>query len=216
VDVTIIGVIGDFKNAGLALAPQPQITVLYSQHPLVNGGFKDILIRTASEPHLVESEIRSQLRALDSDMPFAEAQTIDELVERQTGGQRFTTVLLASFAVAGLALAVVGIYGVVSFLVAQRKQEMAVRMALGASRANVLWLVLKHSLELAAIGAGMGLAGAWAAQRLTSGLLFGISPVDPVTFAAGAAFLMVVAGIASAIPGARVMQIDPALALRQD
>jgi putative ABC transport system permease protein len=93
---------------------------------------------------------------------------------------------------------------------------MAVRMALGASRANVLWLVLKHSLELAAIGAGMGLAGAWAAQRLTSGLLFGISPVDPVTFAAGAAFLMVVAGIASAIPGARVMQIDPALALRQD
>jgi putative ABC transport system permease protein len=182
----------------------------------VNGGFKDILIRTASEPHLVESEIRSQLRALDSDMPFAEAQTIDELVERQTDGQRFTTVLLASFAVAGLALAVVGIYGVVSFLVAQRKHEMAVRMALGASRANVLWLVLKHSLELAAIGAGMGLAGAWAAQRLTSGLLFGISPVDPVTFAAGAAFLMVVAGIASAIPGARVMQIDPALALRQD
>ena len=98
VDVTIIGVIGDFKNAGLALAPQPQITVLYSQHPLVNGGFKDIVIRTASEPHLVESEIRSQLRVLDSDMPFAEVQTIDELVERQTGGQRFTTVLLASFA----------------------------------------------------------------------------------------------------------------------
>ncbi|MGA7625384.1 MAG: hypothetical protein WCA91_17575, partial [Candidatus Acidiferrales bacterium] len=70
----------------------------YSQHPLVNGGFKDIVIRTASEPHLVESEIRSQLRVLDSDMPFAEVQTIDELVERQTGGQRFTTVLLASFA----------------------------------------------------------------------------------------------------------------------
>jgi putative ABC transport system permease protein len=216
VDVTIIGVIGDFKNAGLAVAPQPQITVLYSQHPLVNGGFKDILIRTASEPHFVESGIRSQLRALDSDMPFAEVQTIDELVEGQTGGQRFTTILLASFAVAGLALAVVGIYGVVSFLVAQRKQEMAVRIALGASRANVLWLVLKHSLELAAIGAAMGLAGAWATQRLTNGLLFGISPVDPATFAGGAAFLIAVAGIASAIPGARVMAIDPALALRED
>jgi cell division protein FtsX len=216
VDVTIIGVIGDFKNAGLAVAPQPQITVLYSQHPLVNGGFKDVLVRTASEPHLVESEIRSQLRALDSDMPFAEAQTIDELVERQTGGQRFTTVLLASFAVAGLALAVVGIYGVVSFLVAQRKQEIAVRMALGASRANVLWLVLKHSLEMASIGAAIGLIGACATQRLTSGLLFGISPVDPVTFTGAAFFLLAIAAIASAIPAARVLLIDPAGALRQD
>jgi predicted permease len=215
-DVTIIGVIGDFKNAGLALAPQPQITVLYSQHPLVNGGFKDIVIRTAWEPHLVESEIRSQLRALDSDMPFAEVQTIDELVERQTGGQRFTTVLLASFAVAGLALAVVGIYGVVSFLVAQREQEMAVRMALGASRANVLWLVLKHSLGMASIGAAIGLIGACATQRLTSGLLFGISPVDPVTFTGAAFFLLAIAAIASAIPAARVSLIDPAGALRQD
>jgi predicted permease len=216
VDVTIIGVIGDFKNAGLALAPQPQITVLYSQHPLVNGGFKDIVIRTASEPHLVESEIRSQLRALDSDMPFAEVQTIDELVERQTGGQRFTTVLLASFAVAGLALAVVGIYGVVSFLVAQREQEIAVRMALGASRINVLWLVVRQVLEMAAFGAVIGLFGAWASQRLTSGLLFGVSPVDPVTFTGAAFFLLAIAAIASAIPAARVLLIDPAEALRQD
>ena len=216
VDVTIIGVIGDFKNAGLAHAPQPQITVLYSQNPLVNGGFKDILIRTTSEPHLLEPEIRTQLRALDSDMPFAEVQTIDELVERQTGGQRFTTVLLASFALAGLALAVVGIYGVVSFLVVQRNQELAVRIALGASHANVLWLVLNQSLKMAAIGATIGLLGAWAAQRLTAGLLFGISPVDPTTFVGGAALLLAVAAIASAIPGARVLRIDPAQTLRRD
>jgi predicted permease len=216
VDVTIIGLIGDFKNAGLAHAPQPQITVLYSQHPLVNGGFKDILIRTASDPHLVESEIRSQLRALDSDMPFAEVQTIDELVERQTGGQRFTTVLLASFAVAGLALAVVGIYGVISFLVAQRSQELAVRMALGASHGDVLWLVLKQGLKMATIGAVIGLCGAFAAQKFTSGLLFGISPVDPLTFTGAPIFLMAVAAVACAIPGARVLRIDPAQALRQD
>jgi putative ABC transport system permease protein len=216
VDVTIIGVIGDFKNAGLIRAPQPQITVLYSQHPLVNGGFKDILIRTASDPYSVESEVRSQLRALDSDMPLAEVQTIDELVERSTGGQRFTTVLLASFAVAGLALAVVGIYGVVSFLVAQRKQEMAVRMALGASHGNVLWLVLNHGLKMAAIGAAIGLCGAWAAQKFTAGLLYGISPLDPLTFAGAPVFLLAVAAIACAIPGARVLRIDPAQALRQD
>ena len=216
VDVTIIGVMGDFKNAGLALAPQPQITVLYSQHPLVNGGFKDILIRTAWEPHVVESEVRSQLHALDADMPLAEAQTIDELVERQTGGQRFTTDLLASFAVAGLALAIVGIYGVISFLVAQRNQELAVRMALGASHANVLWLVLKQGLRMAAIGAIIGLCAAFAAQKFTSGLLFGISPVDPLTFAAAPIFLLAVAAIACAIPGARVLRIDPTQALRQD
>src|ERR1700691_1583827 len=215
-DVTIVGVIGDFKNAGLSVAPQPQITVLYSQHPLVNGGFKDIVIRTASEPHLVDSEIRSQLRALDSDMPLAAVQTIEELVERQTGGQRFTSVLLASFAVAGLALALVGIYGVISFLVAQRKQEMAVRMALGASRFNVLWLVLKQAMGMAAFGAVIGLFGAWASQRLTRGLLFGVSPVDPGTFTGAAFFLLAIAAIASATPAARVLLIHPAGALRQD
>ena len=216
VDVTIIGVIGDFKNAGLALAPQPQITVLYSQNPLVNGGFKDIVIRTASQPHLVESEIRSQLHDLDSDMPLAAAQTIDELVESQTGGQRFISVLLASFAVAGLALALVGIYGVISYLVTQRVHELSLRMALGANRAGVVWLVVKQGIRMAAVGAAIGLCGAWAAQRLTSGLLFGISPVDFVTFAGGGVFLVAVAAIASAIPAARILRIEPAEALRQE
>jgi len=182
----------------------------------VNGGFKDIVIRTALEPHLVESEIRSQLRALDSDMPFAEVQTIDELVERQTGGQRFTTVLLASFAAAGLVLAVVGIYGVISFQVAQRQQELAVRIALGASRGRVLWLVLKRGMEMATIGAAIGLLGAWATQKLTTGLLFNISPVDPITFAGAALFLLTVAAVATVIPGARVFRLDPAQTLRQE
>jgi putative ABC transport system permease protein len=213
-DVTIIGIVGDLRNAGLALPPQPQIIVLYSQHPLVNYGFKDIVVRTAAEPRFLVPQIRAQLHELNPDMPFSEVQTMDEVVEAQTGGQRFTTILLASFAAAGLALAVVGIYGVVSFLVAQRKQELAVRIALGAPRVSVLWLVLKQGLEMAAIGAAIGLGGAGAAQRLTSGLLFDISPVDPVTFASAALFLLAVAAVASVIPGARVMSIDPARTLR--
>jgi putative ABC transport system permease protein len=215
-DVTIVGVVGDFKNAGLTHSPDPQVTVLYSQHPLVNYGFKDIVIRTVADPSLAVPEIRRQLYELDSDMPFANVHTMDDLVQAETGGQRFTTVLLSCFAAAGLALAVVGIYGVVSFLVTQRKQELSVRIALGASRANVLWLVLKQGLEMAAIGAAIGLAGAWSVQKLMGRLLFGISPVDPLTFAGGAGFLLAVAAIASAIPGARVMQIDPAQMLRQD
>jgi putative ABC transport system permease protein len=215
-DVTIIGVVGDFRNAGLALRPEPHITVLYSQHPLVNYGFKDIVVRTAAEPRSLAPEIRRQLHQLDSEMPFAEVQTIEELVEQQTGGQRFTAVLLALFAAAGVVLAVVGVYGVVSAIVAQRKQELAVRIAVGSSYSSVLWLVLKQSLRMAAIGAALGLLGAAAAERLTSGLLFGISPFDPKTFAAAAIFLLAVAGTASAVPAARILRIDPADTLRQE
>jgi predicted permease len=215
-DVAVIGIVGDFRNAGLVLPPEPQIIVLYSQHPLVNYGFKDIVTRTALDPRLLVPEIRRQLHDLDPDMPFAEVQTMDEIVKAQTGGQRFTTLLLASFAAAGLVLAVVGIYGVVSFLVAQRKQELAVRIALGANRVNVVWLVLRQGLKMAALGAAIGLFGAWATQKLVKGFLFGISPVDPVTFAGAAVFLLTIATIASLIPGARVLRIDPAQALRQD
>jgi predicted permease len=215
-DVTIVGVMGDFRNAGLVLPPEPHIMVLYSQHPLVNYGFKDIVIRTAAEPRWMAPEIRRQLHQMDADMPFAEVQTISELVEQQTGSQRFTTMLLASFAVAGLALAIVGIYGVVSFLVARRKQELAVRMAVGASHGTVLWLVLKHSLSMATVGVALGLFGAAAARRLTSELLFNISPLDPVTFGSAAIFLLAVAAVASALPASRVMRIDPSRTLRQD
>jgi predicted permease len=214
-DVTIVGVIGDFRNAGLALPPEPHITVLYSQHPLVNYGFKDIVIRTTSEPRLVAPQVARQLRQLDPDLPFAEVQTIGELVEQQTGGQQFTATLLALFAAGGLVLAIVGIYGVVSFTVAQRTQELALRIAVGASRGAVLRLVLRQSLGMATIGTALGLAGAAAAQRLTSGLLFGISPVDPLTFATAALVLVAVAAVASAVPGVRAMRIDPVHALNQ-
>jgi putative ABC transport system permease protein len=215
-DVTIVGVIGDFRNVGLALPPVPQIMVLYTQHPFVNYGFKEIVIRTAVAPQQLAPAIGRQLHELDSEIPFAEVQTIEDLVAGETSSERFTAVLLSSFALAGLALAVIGIYGVVSFLVAQRRQELAVRVALGASGPNVFWLVVKQGLGMAAIGAAAGLCGAWATQKLTSKLLFGISVVDPATFAAGTLLLLAVAAIASAIPGARVLQIDPASTLRQD
>ena len=179
-DVTIVGVAGDFRNAGLAVRPAPHVTVLYAQHPLVNYGFKEIVIRSASEPHALTPAIAGQLHQLDAELPFAEVQTIDEVVAQQTGGPRLTTILLTLFAAGGFALAIIGIYGVVSCLVAQRKVELAVRMAVGASHAAVLRLVFsRQSLSVAAVGAALGLVGAAAAQRLTRGLLFGISPVSP-------------------------------------
>src|SRR5579862_9174372 len=215
-DVTIIGVMGDFKNAGLARAPAPQIVVLYSQHPIVNYSFKQIAIRIPTDPRLIAPEVARQLHSLDPDMPLAEIQTMDDMVQESMGGQRFTSVLLTSFAAAGLLLAIVGIYGVVSFLVAQRNAEMAVRMALGASGSSVLWLVLKQGLQVAAIGAAIGLCGAWASEKLTASLLFGISPLDPLTLAAATAFLIAVAALATAIPALRALRIDPAIVLRQE
>jgi ABC-type antimicrobial peptide transport system permease subunit len=149
-------------------------------------------------------------------MVFAEVETMDEMIADQTGGERFITMLLSLFTATGLALAVVGVYGVVSYLVAQRRQELAVRVALGAQPADVLWLVLRQGLQMAAAGTALGLLGAWAMRPLMGRFVFGISPVDPVTFAAAAAFLLGVVAVASAIPGRRVMRMDPSQALRQD
>jgi predicted permease len=216
IDVTIVGVISDFRNSGLTNSPQPQIIGLYSQQPIVNYGFKDIVVRTASEPRLLVHQIADQLHALDPDMPLAEVQTFDEIVQRQIGDKRFTTILLSSFAIGGLVLAVVGVYGVVSIVVSQRKQELAVRIALGASRANAVALVLRQAMQTAVIGTILGLVGAWAAQRLIRGFLFQISAVDPITFVGGAIFLLAVATAASTIPALRATRIDPAQLLRQE
>ena len=216
IDVTIVGVMNDFRNRGLADSPDPQIIGLYSQQPIVNYGFKDIVVRTASEPRLLVPQITNQLHALDPDMPLAEVQTFDEIVQRQVGDKRFTTILLSSFAIGGLVLAVVGVYGVVSIVVSQRKQELAVRIALGATPASAVTLVLRQALRTAVIGTLLGLAGAWAVQRLISGFLFQISAVDPITFIGGAIFLLAVATVASAIPASRATRIDPAQLLRQE
>jgi predicted permease len=215
-DATIVGVFADFRNNGLTAPPEPQILVLYSQHPLVNYGFKDVVIRTAADPLSMAPAIRLQLRQMDPDMPFAEVQTLDQYIEQHTGGTRFVTVLLVVFAASGLALAVVGIYGVVSYLVAQRTQELAVRLAIGARPAAVLWLVLRQGVNMALVGAAIGLLGAFAARHWLAGLLFGVSPADPATFFCAAVFLVLVAATATAIPGARAMRIEPVRALREE
>ncbi len=215
-DVEIIGVIGDIRTDGLAAPPDPLIAVLYSQHPIVNYGFKDVVIRTSVEPHSVVPEIRRRLHELDSGMPFAEVQTIEELISDQTSSQRLTSFLLALFAGMGLALAVVGIYGVVSYLVAQRARELAVRLALGATPAEILRLVVREGLNMALLGGALGILGAWCARQLTSGMLFGISPLDPLTLASVTAFLMAVTAAASYLPAARAARLDPTEALRAE
>jgi len=215
-DVTIVGIIGDFRNSGLAAPPQPQIISLYSQNPLVTYGFRDIVVRTAANPHLMIPEITQQLHAMDAELPFTQTRTLEEIVNLQTGSERFTTTLLGLFAAAGLVLAAVGIYGVVSFLVAQRRHELAIRAAVGASAQNILWLVLKEGVRMAAIGTAIGIVGTVAAQKLISGMLFGVSAIDPLTFAGAALFLVLVVLIACSLPAWRASQVDPCSALRSE
>ena len=211
---TIVGVIGNTKNRGLALSPDPEIVGLFRQVPPLNFGFKDVVVRTATDPYQMESTISRQLHQLDPDLPLAEVSSIEQYIATYTQSDRFTTGLLSLFAVLGFALAIVGVYGVISCLVAQRTYEIGVRMALGAQRQNVLWLVLRQGLTLGIIGVALGLYGAWQVGKAMQSLLWGVSPADLPTLIIASVGLLTIATLATFIPGVRAMRIDPLLALR--
>ena len=215
-DVTIVGVFRDIRNQGLRDAPAPQIIGLYRQLPTVNVGFKDLGVRTASDPLPIVPAIADRLRRLDPDIPLSEVSTARQIVARQTSNTRFTTTLLGLFAALGTILALVGVYGVISYAVAQRTHEIGVRMALGARRREIVWLILRPGLALGLLGAGAGLAGAVAARRVLSTFLFGISPLDPATFGAAAGLLLFAVGAACAVPAMRASRVDPMIALRYE
>jgi putative ABC transport system permease protein len=211
---TIVGVIGNSMNRGLALPPLPHITTLFRQTPDLNAGFKNLIVRTSLDPMQLAPPIRKQLHSLDADLPFAEVSTMDQIRQRQTSDRRYTTGLLALFAVFGVILAGIGVYGVVSYVVAQRTNEIGLRMALGAQRGDVLWMVVREGLGMAAIGAAIGLLGAWIVRQTVARLVFGISPADPATFCTAALLLIGFAVTATLVPARRAASTDPMAALR--
>jgi predicted permease len=213
---TIVGVIGNTMNRGPALPPMPHFTTLFRQTPDLNVGFKNLIVRTALDPMQLAAPIRQQLHSLDPNLPFAEVATMDELIFQQTADRRYTTGLLALFAALGLLLAGIGVYGVVSYLVAQRTSEIGLRMALGAQRGDVLWLIVRQGIAMAAAGAAAGLFGAWTFRRAVAQLVFGISPADPMTFFAAAALLVGLAAAACLAPARRAMKVDPIVALHYE
>jgi len=213
---TIVGVMGDAMNRGLALPPAPQLTTLYRQTPDLNYGFKNLIVRTSLDPLQLAPSIRQQLHRLDADLPFAEVSSMDEIMQQQTSDRRYTTGLLILFAAFGLGLAAIGVYGVVSYVVVQRTSEIGLRMALGAQRPKILWLILKQGLDMAAVGTAVGLAGAWALRTTVAELVFGISPADPATFVAAACVLISLAAFASLLPARRATKVDPMVALRYE
>jgi putative ABC transport system permease protein len=212
---TIVGIVGDVRAQGLDSPPGHIIYVDYHQRGLNPNSSPTILMRSAAPPGQIVSAARGIFGDLAPDVPVKFSTFADEM-----GGwladRRFLVLLVGLFAAAALALAAVGIYGVVAFSVTRRTQEIGIRMALGAQRRNVLRLVVGEGAWLALLGVAIGVAASLLITRLLSSLLFGVSATDPITFAGVAALLSLVSVLASYIPARRAMRLDPNSALRYE
>jgi putative ABC transport system permease protein len=182
----------------------------------VNGNGGSIVLRTATEPASMENLLRTTVRSIDPQLPLTQVQSMEQSVADTEAPRRFNTVLISSFAVAAVLLAALGIYSVIAFSAALRVQEMAIRIALGSQRAGILGLIFTSAAKLAAAGCVLGLLGAAAASHFLQSLLFGVSPFDPLVLTLAAAFVLVVALVASLLPARRAATIDPMKALRAD
>jgi ABC-type antimicrobial peptide transport system permease subunit len=176
----------------------------------------ELVVRTKLPPEAIAPEVRAALRKVDASLPTAEFRTLEDVVDRAVSPRRFVVVLLGGFAVLALFLASLGIYGVVSYSVNQRTQEIGIRMALGASAGHVQFRVLRETVGLALLGTLLGVAGSIGAARLLESLLFGVKPGDEVTFLAMTLVLTAVAALAGYVPARRASRIDPMSALRSE
>ncbi|HEY8186784.1 MAG TPA: ABC transporter permease [Pyrinomonadaceae bacterium] len=209
----IIGVVADVTNDDLEEAIDPTSYLPYSQYA---NRTMNLVIRGTQDPTRLVAALRSEVRALDPGLPVSNVKTVSQMIDERISPKRLMTYILAVFALSALLLASVGIYGVMSYAVAQRTQEIGIRMALGARAVDVLKLVIGNGMSLALIGVAIGLAGAFALTRLLANLLFQVSPTDKATFAGVAISLIVVALLACYIPARRATKVDPLVALRDE
>ncbi len=210
----IVGVVGDVRQYGPAREPRPEIYMPYEQHPRASTNMV-VLVRTAAEPSALFETMRRKARALAPDVPV-ELTTMEARLAENVAAPRFRTLLLGIFAGLAVCLAMAGVYGVMAYAVGRRANEIGLRMALGATTADVLGIVLRQGVALAGAGLVLGLAGAIAASRLLTRMLFEVKPEDPLTYVAVAVVLGVVAMTASYIPARRAARMDPLIALRQE
>lgn len=211
--LTIVGVVEDVKYSGLDAETEAGLYVPFAQNPFP-GMF--LLVRTMSDPLGLAAAVRKEILAVDKDQPIADIKILEQVVSESVAQRRLNTVLLGIFAVVALILAVVGIYGVVSYSVTQRTHEIGIRMALGARPSNVLKLVVGQGMILVLIGVTIGLIAAFALTRVLSSLLYGVSATDPATFMVISLLLVAVALLASYIPARRATKVDPMVALRYE
>jgi putative ABC transport system permease protein len=210
---TVVGVIADMKNGGL---DQSTGTELYLSEWQAPARQAYIVVRTKGSPTALAGAVRNEIRTLDRALPIAELRTLDEVMDKARSRPKFLTLLLTMFSSLSLALAGLGIYGVISYSVAQRTSEIGIRMALGAQTGDVLRLVGGTGIRMALAGAAIGAIGAFALTRTMSGLLFGVSSFDVGTFVVMAATLIAVALLACYIPARRAAKVEPVIALRYE
>jgi putative ABC transport system permease protein len=219
---TVVGVVGDVKHDSLESETPIEIYVPFAQH---SGGhtlnYRMLMVRSATaDPLSITSLLRSAVTHVDPDQPIADLQSMDQVVSDSLGSRRVSMSLLITFAGLALILAVIGIYGVMSYSVTQRTQEIGIRMALGADRKEVMLMIARQAFRLVAIGLAIGIVLAvglsFGLSRVLAGQLFGVKATDPVTFAAVAAVLALVALLASGVPAHRATRINPVQALRHE
>jgi putative ABC transport system permease protein len=210
---TVIGVVGDAKHYYLEEAQRSQMYDTYSQDP---GLFATVLLRTSGDPLSLTEAVRQAIWKVDSDQPMWKIRTVEFLVNRSTADRKFLMVLMGIFASLALLLTIIGLYGVISYLVNQRTQEIGIRMALGAQVGDIMRMVLKQAMFLVLTGVALGLAAAWLLTGLMSRLLYQVSATDPLTFAGISLMLIVVALLACYLPARRATKVDPLVALRYE
>jgi putative ABC transport system permease protein len=213
---TIIGIVDDVKNSGLDHPTGTEIYLPYRQPQ--SSGMRNMyaVIRSKGDPRPLAGAVRQEVRSIDPALPLSQIRLMDDVLSAAQSRPRFLTLLLALFSCVALAIATIGIYGVISYSVQRRSKEFGLRMALGAQPGDVLSLVMKQGAGLALIGVAAGLIAAFALTRLMTTLLFGVTATDPATFAIVTAILTVVALAASYIPARRATKVDPIVTLRYE
>ncbi|MPY86934.1 MAG: FtsX-like permease family protein [Luteitalea sp.] len=214
---TVVGIVKDVKQGGLEEQTGTEMYFHIPQAAAFNiPRAMNVVLRTASPPLGLLPAVRQELAALDSSLPLGDPGTLEHVVSTSVAEPRFLTLLLGIFAAVALALAAVGTYGVMSYAVAERRQEIGIRMALGAERGRVLGMILRQGLSVATVGLILGVIGAFALSRFLTSLLFEVPPTDTTAYLAAILVLGMVATVACAIPALRAMRMDPARVLRQE
>jgi putative ABC transport system permease protein len=211
--VTVVGVVGDVKQFTLGETAAPQVYEPIAQSP---GIFSSLVVRTADDPMTLATPVRAAIWAVDPDQPVWKIRSLDWLVARDIGGPTSTTLLTAAFALLALVLAAVGVYGAMSFAVAQRTREVGIRMALGAQREKIVRMILGRGLRVVGIALLVGIPASLGAGYLLRSRLYGVTAVDPVTFVVVPVILAAVALLACWLPARRAARVDPMIALRSE
>jgi putative ABC transport system permease protein len=212
--MTIVGIVADVKHLSLREVAAPEMYVPYTQKPYPSMLAMRVVVRTSGDPLAAANYVREALRRADADLPVAEMTTLCAVVDRSLTQPRFSMLLMAGFGTLAVVLASVGIYGVVSYSVTRRTQEIGIRMALGAARRDVFRMILGQGICYAILGTAIGIIAALALTPLMTSFLYSVRPADPLTFAAVSALLIAIALAACYIPARRATKIDPIVALR--